>query len=131
MYEHYDNFLEEHVAQLIDFEMKEVKWEYDYDSKPNGTQKHWHVFCGHNIDECNLNGYEFGDTYYIGDFATQINVTSTVIHENFIYASSPDLGILRANINSNLIDFNNWQTIYFGDIQELFYDGENIFLILL
>ena len=59
MYEHYDNFLEEHVAQLIDFEMKEVKWEYDYDSKPNGTQKHWHVFCGHNIDECNLNGYDF------------------------------------------------------------------------
>ena len=59
MYKHYDNFLEEHVAQLIDFEMKEVKWEYDYDSKPNGTQKHWHVFCGHNIDECNLNGYEF------------------------------------------------------------------------
>ena len=37
------------------------------------------------------------------------------------------MGILRANINSNLIDFNNWQTIYFGDIQELFYDGENIF----
>jgi hypothetical protein len=60
MYKHYDNFLEEHVAQLIDFEMKEVKWEYDYDSKPNGTQKHWHVFCGHNIDECNLNGYTYG-----------------------------------------------------------------------
>ena len=59
MYNFYDNFLEEHVAQLIDFEMKEVKWQYDYDSKPNGTQKHWHVFCGHNIDECNLNGYEF------------------------------------------------------------------------
>ena len=59
MYNFYDNFLEEHVAQLIDFEMKEVKWQYDYDSKPNGTQKHWHVFCGHNIDECNLNGYDF------------------------------------------------------------------------
>ena len=59
MYKHYDNFLEEHVAQLIDFEMKEVKWQYDYDSKPNGTQKHWHVFCGHNIDECNLNRYDF------------------------------------------------------------------------
>ena len=59
MYNFYDNFLEEHVAQLIDFEMKEVKWQYDYDSKPNGIQKHWHVFCGHNIDECNLNRYDF------------------------------------------------------------------------
>ena len=85
------------------------------------------ISTGYGVSIYNLNGYEFGDTYYIGDFATQINVTSTVIHENFIYASSPDLGILRANINSNLIDFNNWQTIYFGDIQQLFYDGENIF----
>ena len=85
------------------------------------------ISTGYGISTYNLNDYEFGDTYYIGNFATQINVTSTVIHENFIYASSPDLGILRANINSNLIDFNNWQTIYFGDIQELLYDGENIF----
>ena len=85
------------------------------------------ISTGYGVSIYNLNGYEFGDTYYIGDFATQINVTSTIIHENFIYASSPDLGILRANINSNLIDFNNWQTIYFGDIQELFFDGENIF----
>ena len=85
------------------------------------------ISTGYGVSIYNLNGYEFGDTYYIGDFATQINVTSTFIHENFIYASSPDLGILRANINSNLIDFNNWHTIYFGDIQELFYDGENIF----
>ena len=85
------------------------------------------ISTGFGVSVYNLNGYEFGDTYYIGDFATQINVTSTIIHENFIYASCPDLGILRANINSNLIDFNNWQTIYFGDIQELIYDGENIF----
>ena len=85
------------------------------------------ISTGYGVSIYNLNAYEFGDTYYIGDFATQINVTSTLIHENFIYASSPDLGLLRANINSNLIDFNNWETIYFGDIQELFYDGENIF----
>ena len=85
------------------------------------------ISTGYGVSIYNLNGYEFGDTYYIGNFASQINVTSTLVHENFIYASSPDLGILRANINSNLIDFNNWQTIYFGDIQEFFYDGENIF----
>ena len=85
------------------------------------------ISTGYGVSIYNLNGYEFGDTYYIGDFASQINVTSTLVYENFIYASSPDLGILRANINSNLIDFNNWQTIYFGDIQQLFYDGDNIF----
>ena len=50
MIDYYDNFLEEHVAQLIDMQMREVSWKYDYDSKPNGTQKHWHIFCGHNIN---------------------------------------------------------------------------------
>ena len=55
----FDNFVEEHVAQLIDMQMREVSWKYDYDSKPNGTQKHWHVFCGHKIDECKLNGFDF------------------------------------------------------------------------
>ena len=50
MIDYYDNFLEEHVAQLIDMQLREVSWKYDYDSKPNGTQKHWHIFCGHNIN---------------------------------------------------------------------------------
>ena len=50
MIDYYDNFLEEHVAQLIDMQIREVSWKYDYDSKPNGTQKHWHIFCGHNIN---------------------------------------------------------------------------------
>ena len=59
MINYYDDFLESHIAQLIDMQMKEVSWKYDYDSKPNGTQKHWHAFCGHNMDECNQNGYEF------------------------------------------------------------------------
>ena len=26
----YDNLLETHVAEMIDMEMKEVKWKYDY-----------------------------------------------------------------------------------------------------
>ena len=85
------------------------------------------VSTGYGISNYSLNGYEFGDTYYIGDFATQINVTSTVIHQNFIYASSPDFGILRADINSNLIDYNNWEVLYGGAVKELLYDGNNIF----
>ena len=59
MYKHYDNFLEEHIAQLIDFQMKEVSWQYDYDSVAGGKNKHWHVLAGHNIQECNLNGFDF------------------------------------------------------------------------
>ena len=85
------------------------------------------VSTGYGISNYSLNGYEFGDTYYIGDFATQINVSSTVIHQNFIYASSTDFGILRADINSNLIDYNNWEVLYGGAVKELLYNGNNIF----
>jgi len=55
----HDDFVEEHVAQLIDLQMREVSWKYDYQSSPDGKNKHWHVLGGHNIDECNTNGYEF------------------------------------------------------------------------
>ena len=27
-----NDFVEEHISQLIDFQMKEVSWQYDYDS---------------------------------------------------------------------------------------------------
>ena len=34
---YYDNFLEEHI-QLIDFQLREVSWKYDYDSVKNDQQ---------------------------------------------------------------------------------------------
>ena len=43
----YDNVLEEHIAQLIDMEMKEISWTYDYRSHSDGINKHWHRLCGH------------------------------------------------------------------------------------
>ena len=54
-----NDFVEEHIAQLIDFQMKEVKWQYDYDSVDGGKNKHWHVLAGHDIEECNVNGFDF------------------------------------------------------------------------
>ena len=43
----YDNVLEPHVAELIDMEMKEITWQYDYKSNGAEVNKHWHTFCGH------------------------------------------------------------------------------------
>ena len=40
----YDNVLESHVAELIDMEMKEITWQYDY--KSNGREHiHWEWSC--------------------------------------------------------------------------------------
>ena len=43
----YDNLLEPHVAEMIDMEMKEITWKYDYNSHKDGINKHWHTLCGH------------------------------------------------------------------------------------
>ena len=51
MVEYIDNFLEEHIAQLIDMQLREVSWKYDYDSVKGGANKHWHVFLGHKVGE--------------------------------------------------------------------------------
>ena len=41
----YDNVLESHVAELIDMEMKEITWQYDYKSHGKEVNKHWHTLC--------------------------------------------------------------------------------------
>lgn len=84
------------------------------------------ISTGYGISVYDINAFEFGDTYYIGDFASMLNISSTIVDENYIYASSPDLGIFRANLESNLIDFNSWQAIYSGNIYELLINENNI-----
>ena len=59
MIEVHDNALESHVAELIDMQLRDVSWKYNYDSVKNGVNKHWHVFCGHNTDDCYDNGYDY------------------------------------------------------------------------
>ena len=84
------------------------------------------ISTGYGISVYDINAFEFDDTYYIGDFASMLNISSTIVDENYIYASSPDLGIFRANLESNLIDFNSWQAIYTGNIYELLINENNI-----
>ena len=84
------------------------------------------ISTGYGISVYDINAFEFGDTYYIGDFASMLNISSTIVDENHIYASSSELGILRANLESNLIDFNSWQAIYTGNIYELLINENNI-----
>ncbi len=55
---------------------------------------------------------EFGDTYIIGDFGEQVNIIQTAVFEDYIYASL-DNQVKRALVNdTNLIDFNQWSTIF-------------------
>jgi len=52
---------------------------------------------------------EFGDTYFIGNGSTEVQINQIEIFEENIYAAT-ELGIFVADVNNqNLIDFNNWQ----------------------
>ena len=48
----FDNVLEDHYAILIDDEIRKILWRYDYHSNRAKPNKHWHVLCGHNEEEC-------------------------------------------------------------------------------
>ena len=50
---------------------------------------------------------EFGDTYFIGENSTSVNVTDVLIQNDKIYATSSD-GVYIANLNDNLNDSSNW-----------------------
>lgn len=63
-----------------------------------------------------LEALEFGDSYFIGDFGSQLDITQTAILGPYIFASSSDGGgIRRAFVNrDNLIDFEQWSTVVEG-----------------
>ena len=60
----YDNVLEEHNAVLIDDEIKKIHWKYDYFSNRKKINKHWHIICGHNEEECKKNAYHWAHTLF-------------------------------------------------------------------
>ena len=75
----YDNVLERHTAELIDMQMKEISWKYDYGSVQGGINKHWHTLCGQEelfeeysflspIWETAKEKYNFKNKYKVGRF---------------------------------------------------------------
>ena len=75
----FDNVLEEHNAILIDDEVKKISWKYDYSSKLGKPNKHWHVLCGHNEEECGKSGYIWANDIFNAfvnkfDFNSKYNV---------------------------------------------------------
>jgi hypothetical protein len=57
---------------------------------------------------------EFGDTYFIGNNSSSIEINKTIISNNIIYAVT-EAGVFKADITNNLlIHFNNWQQLFVG-----------------
>jgi len=89
MIEVIDNVLEDHIAILIDDCMKNLSWEFDYESKRGQPNKHWHVFCGHDENECSENGYDWAHSIFI---AAKSKVGKELTYER-IYCNAHTHGI--------------------------------------
>ncbi|MEP1487930.1 MAG: ABC transporter substrate-binding protein [Algibacter sp.] len=76
-----------------------------------------YISTNYGISVFDLERLEFGDTYFIGNSGSQLEVSQTTIFNGFIYAACQDgSGIRKAElINPNLIDYQNWQEITSGN----------------
>ena len=91
----YDDVLEEHNAILIDDEVKKISWKYDYSSEPSKPNKHWHVLCGHNEEECGKSGYIWANDIF-NAFVNKFNFNSKYNVEDYERISHKDLPLPSA-----------------------------------
>ena len=80
-----------------------------------------YIATDYGISVYDLEGLEFGDTYYIGDGGAQISVSQTAILNNEIFAAcSASSGIKSASLsNLNLTDFQLWNSIAGGGFKAI------------
>ena len=75
-----------------------------------------YISAGFGVSVYDLERLEFRDSYFIGDFGSQINISQTTILAPYIYAASTQGGIRRAVLNNdNIIDFQEWELVTQGD----------------
>ncbi|MGB5417510.1 MAG: ABC transporter substrate-binding protein, partial [Algibacter sp.] len=84
----------------------------------NGNENLIYISTNFGISVFDLERLEFGDTYFIGNGGSQIQVQQTTIFEGFIYAAClGGNGLRKADVSSsNLIDYNNWQIVTSGNL---------------
>ena len=116
------------LIQIVDFNNDNILTIYDIIEKttipPNKKKINEltevdniiYIATDYGISLYDLNTLEFGDSLFIGDGGTQQQVNQTIINDNFLYAVLPDFGgIKRVSLDSDIINYQNWELIYPGD----------------
>lgn len=87
-----------------------------------------YIATQYGISVFDLARLEFGDTYFIGDGGSQIDIVQTVVQEPYIFAASSTSGMRRALVaDDNLIDYQNWTTIIGGGFRAAEKLGNELF----
>ncbi|MDD7887140.1 ABC transporter substrate-binding protein [Flavivirga sp. 57AJ16] len=83
----------------------------------NAYQNVMYISTNYGISVFDLERLEFGDTYFIGNGGSQIQVNQTAVFGDYIYAACLDgNGVKKALVSSpNLIDYQNWQLVNSGN----------------
>ncbi|WP_299128569.1 two-component regulator propeller domain-containing protein [uncultured Winogradskyella sp.] len=83
------------------------------------------------ISVYDLQGLEFGDTYFLGNGGEQISVKQVSVLNGTIYAAClNNNGIKSGSINNpNLIDFAQWQTLITGDFFTIDAVGDKLYSV--
>ncbi len=73
--------------------------------------KYAYLSTGFGVVKINVSNAEVSETYMLDR-----NITSVAVKGGFIYAKDSNNGVLKAALNENLIDKNNWNTDYDTDM---------------
>lgn len=90
-----------------------------------------YISTDYGVSVYDLQALEFGDTYFIGTGGSQIAVKQTTVFGTSIYAACYNNNALkRAAISSaNLIDYQQWQTLDFGDFSAVQAVGSQLYAV--
>lgn len=81
------------------------------------------------ISTYNIKKLEFGDTYFIGDGNTQVNVKQATLINDYIYIAT-EIGIKKAlYTNPNLIDAKQWETVSSGNFSKISSTSSKIYAL--
>ena len=90
-----------------------------------------YIATDYGISVYDLRNLEFGDTYFIGNAGGQVSVKQTAIFGDYIYAACQNnVGLKKAvHANSNLIDFQQWQTVVNGNFLGIQTVNEKLYVV--
>ncbi len=90
-----------------------------------------YISTDYGISVYNLQGLEFGDTYFIGAGGSQISVKQTTLFGDVIYAACGNgNGLRKATAsNPNIIDYQQWTTIANGTFLAIESVGDRLYTI--
>lgn len=112
---------EENILKVVDIlEKQTIPPDRKRINNFNEYNGNLYIATEYGISVYDLAALEFGDTYFIGDGGTQIDILQTTVQEPYIFAASAFSGMRRAFVaDDNLIDYQNWTTIIGGGFRAM------------